>query len=92
MEMQVGRGGTKLDTNMSKQPKCQKTMKQCLQSLERKKYDLGTLHLARSRCLKHERTKEVKKPMNPSPPHKKISTNLDQEMNLKTTQEQKTPS
>ena len=56
MEVEMGRDGIKLDTNISKQPQCKKTIKQCLESLERKKCDLGILQLATSRCLKHERT------------------------------------
>ena len=56
MEVEVGRGGIKLDTNISKQPQCQRTTKQCLESLERKKYDLGILHLATGRfsCIKEQ--------------------------------------
>ena len=52
----MGRGGIKLDTNIFKQLQCQKTIKQCLESLERKKYDLGILHLATGRfsCIKEQ--------------------------------------
>ena len=63
MKAEVGRDGIKLDTNISKQPQCKKTIKQCLESLERKKCDLGTLQVATSRCLKRERT-ESETPMN----------------------------
>ena len=52
----MGRDGIKLDTNISKQPQCKKTITQCPESLERKKGDLGILQLATSRCLKGERT------------------------------------
>lgn len=56
MEGEVGRDGIKLDTNISKQPQCKKTITQCPESLERTKGDLGILQLATSRCLKGERT------------------------------------
>ena len=34
MEVEVGRDGIKLDTNISKQPQCKKTIKQCLDEEE----------------------------------------------------------